>query len=39
MRGALTWILAIVAGVVLLIVVTATIGTRDDRDETVSAGQ
>ena len=39
MRGALTWILAIAAGVVLLLVVTAMIGTRDDRDETVSAGK
>ena len=38
MRGALTWILAIAAGIVLVLVVTAMIGTRDDRDETVSAG-
>ena len=38
MRGALVWI-AVVCGVVLLIGVTAAIGTRDDRDETVSAGQ
>jgi hypothetical protein len=39
MRGGLAWIVAIVAGVVLVIVVTAAIGTRDDRGETVSAGQ
>ncbi len=39
MRGALGWILAIAAGVVLVIVVTAMIGTRDDRNETVTAGK
>ena len=39
MRGGLAWIVAIVAGVVVVIVVTAAIGTRDDRGETVSAGQ
>ena len=39
MRGALAWIVAIVAGVVVVIVVTAAIGNRDDRGETVSAGQ
>jgi hypothetical protein len=39
MRGGLAWIVAIVAGVVIVIVVTAAIGTRDDRGETVSAGQ
>jgi hypothetical protein len=38
-RGALAWILAIGAGVVLVIGVTAMIGTRDDRGEVVSAGQ
>jgi hypothetical protein len=38
MRGALAWILVIAAGVVVVLVVTAAIGTRDDRDETVSAG-
>jgi hypothetical protein len=37
-RGPLGWILAVAAGVVLLIVVTAAIGMRDDRDETVTAG-
>jgi hypothetical protein len=39
MRGALAWIVAIVVGVVVVIVVTAAIGTRDDRGETVSAGE
>jgi hypothetical protein len=39
MRGGLAWIIAIVAGVVVVIVVTAAIGNRDDRGETVSAGQ
>jgi hypothetical protein len=39
MRGALAWIVAIVVGVVLVIVVTALVGARDDRGETVSAGQ
>ena len=39
MRGGLAWVVAIVAGVVLVIVVTAAIGTRDDRGETVTAGQ
>jgi hypothetical protein len=38
-RGALAWILAIGAGVVLVVVVTAMIGARDDRDETVTAGK
>ena len=35
---ALAWILAIVAGVVLVIVVTAAIGSRDDEGDTVNAG-
>lgn len=39
MRGSLAWILAIVAGVALVIVVTALIGTRDKSDETVPAGE
>jgi hypothetical protein len=38
MRGGLAWIAAIAAGVVLVIVVTAVVGWRDDRGETVSAG-
>jgi hypothetical protein len=38
MRGALAWIVAIVAGVALVLVVTAMIGTREDRGEPVSAG-
>jgi hypothetical protein len=38
-RGPLAWIAAIVAGVVLLIVVTAAIGTRDDEGEMVPAGE
>jgi hypothetical protein len=37
-RGALAWIVAIGAGIVLLVVVTAAIGARDDEGETVSAG-
>jgi hypothetical protein len=32
------WIVAIVVGIALVIVVTAVIGTRDDRGETVTAG-
>ena len=39
MRGALAWIVAIVAGVALVLLVTAAIGTRDDRGETVTAGE
>jgi hypothetical protein len=38
MRGAVVWI-AVAAGVALVLVVTAAIGTRDDRDETVPAGK
>ena len=38
-RGPLFWYLAALGGVIVLIVVTAIIGTRDDRDESVSAGQ
>lgn len=37
MRGPLLWIV-VAAGVLLLIVVTAAIGARDDREETVTAG-
>jgi hypothetical protein len=39
MRGPLAWILAVVAGVALVIVVTALIGNRDESDETVPAGE
>lgn len=39
MRGAAGWILAIAAGVVVLVAVTAAIGTRDDEGETVPAGE
>ena len=39
MRGAPAWIIAIVGGVVVLVVVTAAIGARDDRGEIVPAGQ
>lgn len=39
MRGPLGWILAVVAGVAVVIVVTALIGTRDKSDETVPAGE
>jgi hypothetical protein len=38
-RGPLAWIVAVIAGVVVVIVVTALIGAREDRDETVSAGK
>jgi hypothetical protein len=38
-RGALGWIIAIVAGVVIVIVVTAMIGRRDNAEETVPAGE
>jgi hypothetical protein len=37
-RGTLAWVLGIVAGVVVVLVVTAMIGNRDDRGETVPAG-
>ena len=39
MSRPLTWILAAAAGVVLVIVVTAMIGNRDESDETVPAGE
>ena len=39
MRGGLAWIIAIVAGIALVIVVTAAIGTGDDSGETVTAGE
>jgi hypothetical protein len=38
MRGGLIWVIGIVVGVVAVIAVTAAIGARDDRGETVSAG-
>ena len=38
-RGPLTWIVAIAAGIVLVLGVTALIGTRDDGGEPVTAGQ
>jgi hypothetical protein len=39
MRGGLAWIVAIAAGIGLVLVVTALIGTRDDRGEAVTAGE
>jgi hypothetical protein len=39
MRGGLAWIVAIVAGIALVIGVTALVGARDDRGETVTAGE
>ena len=39
MRGPITWIVAIVAGIALLVVVTAAIGTGEDSGETVTAGE
>ena len=39
MRGPLAWVVAVVAGVVLVVIVTAMIGNRDKSGETVSAGQ
>jgi hypothetical protein len=39
MRGPLAWVVAVVAGLVLVVIVTAMIGNRDDSDETVSAGE
>ncbi len=39
MRGSLAWIVAIAAGIVVVLVVTAMIGTRDDEGETVTAGE
>ena len=38
MRGWVTWV-AILAGIVLLVLVTAAIGNRDESGETVSAGK
>ena len=38
-RGPLTWIVAIAVGVVLVLVVTALIGNRDDSGEPVTAGE
>lgn len=39
MRGALVWIVAIVAGVVVVLVMTAAIGNRDKRGDTVPASE
>ena len=39
MRGPIAWIVAIVAGVVLVLIATAMVGNRDDSGETVPAGQ
>ncbi len=39
MRGSLAWIVAIAAGIAAVLVVTAMIGTRDDKGETVTAGE
>ena len=39
MRGPWAWVVAAVAGVVLVVVVTAMIGNRDKSDETVPAGE
>ncbi len=38
-RGPLTWIIGAVVGVVLVLVVTALIGDRDKRGDTVTAGE
>ena len=38
-RGPLTWIVLVVVGVVLVLAVTALIGNRDSRNESVSAGE
>ena len=37
--GPLTWIVGIAVGLVLVLVVTGAIGTRDDRNDTVTAGE
>jgi len=39
MRGWLAWTIAIVAGIALVLVVTAAIGTGEDSGETVTAGE
>ncbi|MET0560466.1 MAG: hypothetical protein ABW012_02430 [Gaiellaceae bacterium] len=39
MRGPVAWIVAIVAGIALVIIATAMVGNRDDSGETVPAGQ
>ena len=39
MRGPWAWVVAAVAGVVLVVIVTAMIGNRDKSDETVPAGE
>ena len=39
MRSPWTWIAAAVGGIVLVVIVTAMIGNRDDSDETVPAGE
>jgi hypothetical protein len=38
-RGPLAWVIAVVAGIALVIVVTAAIGTGEDSGETVTAGE
>ncbi len=38
-RGPLTWIVGIAVGLVLVLLVTALIGNRDGRNETVTAGE
>jgi hypothetical protein len=38
-RGPVAWILAIAAGIALVLVVTAVVGNRDESDETVPAGE
>ena len=39
MRGPVAWIVGIVGGIILVLVVTAMVGNRDDGGETVPAGQ
>ena len=39
MRGPLTWIIGIAVGLVLVLVVTGAIGHRNDREDTVTAGE
>jgi hypothetical protein len=38
-RGPWAWVIAVVAGILLVLVVTAAIGTGDDSGETVAAGE
>ena len=39
MRGPLTWVIGIAVGLVLVLVVTGAIGHRNDREDTVTAGE